>query len=78
MEPVCYYIGRWDGKDFLFAAEVNTLELAETVAEITGLEILSDNDADSVDNFIHVIRDYFAPDKNLKRTEKRKRERHDD
>lgn len=55
MKPICYFIGHWEGKDFHYVAEVNTLELAEKVAEITGREILSDDDADPVENF---IRDY--------------------
>ena len=53
--PICYFIGRWEGKDFHYVAEVSTRELAEKVAEITGREILSDDDADPVENF---IRDY--------------------
>ena len=53
--PICYFIGHWEGKDFHYVAEVNTRELAEKVAEITGREILSDDDADPVENF---IRDY--------------------
>ena len=55
MRPICYFIGHWEGKDFHYVAEVNTWGLAKKVAEITGREILSDNDADSVENF---IRDY--------------------
>ena len=53
--PICYFIGHWEGKDFHYVAEVNTRELAEKVAEITGREILSDDDADPVEHF---IRDY--------------------
>ena len=53
--PICYFIGRREGKDFHYVAGVNTRELAEKVAEITGREILSDDDADPVEHF---IRDY--------------------
>lgn len=53
--PICYYVGHRDGKNFHYIAEVNTRELAEKVAEITGQEILSDNDGDDIERW---IRDY--------------------